>query len=136
MRRGDSTRWICFALGALVLSAAGARAQQPAYDPHQAFREADADHDGSIDLGEFNQRLVDVFYLGDTNKDGKLSKDEYDAIVVIHEEYGDVDHDGDGLISQTEFIRVRLPLFKQSDKNDDGKLSEEEITAVYEARKK
>ena len=122
MRRGDSTRWIGWALGALIVSAAGARAQQPAYDPHQAFREADADHDGSIDLGEFNQRLVDVF--------------EYDAIVVIHEEYGDVDRDGDGLISQTEFIRVRLPLFKQSDKNDDGKLSEEEITAAYEARKK
>ena len=123
-------------LAALLLSSVGARAQQPAYDPHKAFQEADTNHDGSIELGEFHERLVDVFYMGDRNKDGKLSKDEYDAVVVIREEYGDVDHDGDGMISQTEFIRARLPLFQQSDSNDDGKLSEEEITAAYQAERK
>ena len=135
MSRKHSTRRACCALAALLLSAAGARAQQPAYDPHKAFQEADTNHDGSIDLGEFHERLVNVFFLGDRNKDGKLSRDEYDAVVVIREEYGDVDRDEDGMISQTEFIRVRLPLFKQSDTNDDGKLAEQEITAAYEVKK-
>lgn len=135
MNRNHSTGRTCCALAALLLSVVSARAQQPAYDPHKAFQEGDSNHDGSIELGEFHERLVNVFYMGDRNKDGKLSKDEYDAVVVIREEYGDVDRDGDGMISQTEFIRVRLPLFKESDTNDDGKLSEEEITAAYEARK-
>ena len=74
--------------------------------------------------------------MGDVNKDGKLSKEEYDAVVVIREDFSAADRDGDGFVSRTEFVRARLPLFKQADKNDDGVLSVEEVTALYEANKK
>jgi Ca2+-binding EF-hand superfamily protein len=124
------------ALGALLLGAASARAQQPAYDPHKAFMEADKNKDNAIEMSEFYERSVDVFFLGDKNKDGKLSKEEYDAVVVIQEDYKQVDTDGDGMISESEFITARVPLFKQADANHDGKLSEQEVTSAYEAKKK
>ena len=137
MERGNALiRTISCALAALALCAGTASAQQRAYDPKQAFKEADTNHDGSIELDEFSARLVDVFFMGDANKDGKLSKEEYDAVVVIREDFGAADRDGDGFVSRTEFVRARLPLFKQADTNDDGVLSIEEVTALYEAKKK
>lgn len=129
-------RVIPCALGALLLVAASARAQAPAYDPHKAFMEADKNKDNSIEMSEFYERSVDVFFMGDKNKDGKLSREEYDAVVVIREDYSQVDKNGDGMISESEFISARVPLFQQADTNHDGKLSEEEVTAAYEARKK
>ena len=130
-------RVIPCALGALLLvAAAGARAQQPAYDPHKAFQEADKNHDGAIEMSEFYERITDVFFIGDKNKDGKLSKEEYDAVVVTREDFVKTDKNGDGYVSESEFIATRVPLFEQADKNHDGHLSEEEVTGAYEARKK
>lgn len=129
-------RMIPCALGALLLGAAQAQAQAPAYDPHKAFMESDKNKDNAIEMSEFYERSVDIFFLGDKNKDGKLSQEEYDAVVVIHEDFKQVDKNGDGTISESEFISARMPLFQQADKNHDGKLSEEEVTAAYEARKK
>ena len=129
-------RTISGALAALALFAGTASAQQRAYDPKQAFKETDTNHDGYIELDEFSARLTDVFFMGDTNKDGKLSKEEYDAVVVIREDFAAADVDKDGFVSRTEFVHARLPLFQQADKNDDGKLSIEEVTTLYEANKK
>jgi Ca2+-binding EF-hand superfamily protein len=130
-------RVIPFALGALLASSASAQApQQRAYDPHQAFVESDKNKDGFIEMSEFVERINDVYFLGDTNKDGKLSKDEYDAIVVIREDYTIVDKNGDGVISESEFVAARVPLFEKADTDKDGKLSEQEIKAAYEAKKK
>ena len=122
------------ALGALLLSAAVAQAQE--YDPRRAFAEADKNKDNSISMSEFYERSVDVFFLGDKNKDGKLSKDEYDAVVVIREDFSQVDKNGDGVISENEFITARVPLFEKADTNKDGKLSEQEVVSAYEANKK
>ena len=65
------------AAASLVLPALVARADPPApaYDVRAAFDEADANKDGEIEIGEFYDRLVDTFYLGDVNKDGYLDHD-------------------------------------------------------------
>lgn len=137
MERGNALiRTISCALAALALCAGTASAQQRAYDPRQAFKETDTNHDGSVELDEFSARLTDVFFMGDVNKDGKLSKEEYDAVVVIREDFSAADHDKDGFVSRNEFIATRLPLFKQADKNGDGVLSEQEVVVLYEANKK
>ena len=133
-------RVIPCALGAFVLfllagDAARAQQSQP-YDPHKAFKEADKNKDGAIEMSEFYERITDVFFIGDTNKDGKLSKDEYDAVVVTRTDFVTVDKNGDGFVSESEFIATRIPLFEQADKNKDGKLSEDEVTSMYEANKK
>lgn len=128
-------RVIPCALAALVLFAASAHAQQ-AYDPHKAFKETDKNKDGAIQMSEFQERITDVFFIGDTNKDGKLSREEHDAVVVIREDFAVVDKNGDGFESESEFISARIPLFQQTDTNKDGTLSDPEVTAAYEANKK
>ena len=122
----------------LVLPAVVTRADPPAqaYDVRAAFLEADSNKDGEIEIGEFYDRLVDIFYLGDVNKDGYLDPTEYDAVVVIHEDFTAVDRDKDGRISRKEFVRSRLPLFRAADKNDDGVLSLDEVVQMYEVKGK
>jgi len=130
-------RVIPLALGALLAGSAAAQSPQTrAYDPHQAFLESDKNKDGYIEMSEFVERLNDVYFLGDTNKDGKLSKEEYDVIVVIREDYSKVDKNGDGVITESEFVAARVPLFERADTDHDGKLSEQEVKAAYEANKK
>ena len=126
------------AASALVLPALPAHADPPAapYDVRAAFAEADANKDGMIEIGEFYDRLVDVFFLDDKNKDGSLSREEFVAAVVIDEPFSEVDRNGDGKVTKQEFIRARLPLFRATDTNDDGSLSLEEVIAMYEARGK
>jgi Ca2+-binding EF-hand superfamily protein len=125
------------ALAMLVLPAASARSAPPSkYDPKAAFAEADQNKDGMIEIGEFYDRLVDVFFLDDTDKNGSLSHDEFIAAIVIEEPFADVDRNGDGKISKQEFVRSRLPLFRSSDTNGDGMLSLEEVTAAYQKGKK
>jgi len=128
---------VCVVLASLVLPALRARSDPPVqYDVRAAFAEADANKDGVIEIGEFYDRLVDVFFLDDKDKDGFLSHDEFVAAVVIDEPFAQVDRNGDGKVSKQEFIRARLPLFRQTDKNDDGVLSLEEVIAVYEVKGK
>lgn len=123
------------AFALLIFGAASAGAQQaPAYDVKAAFSQADLNGNQSIELDEFYERLVDVFFLGDTNKDGFLEKEEFVRVVVIDENFEKIDRDGDGKLSRQEFVGGRLPMFLEIDVDDDGELSITEVTAAYEAK--
>ena len=125
--------FIAFAL--LAFGAAGVGAEQaPKYDVRAAFLEADRNGDNAIELDEFYERLVDVYVLGDTNKDGFLQKDEFVRVVVINENFEKMDHDGDGKLSRREFVGGRLPMFLEIDADGDGELSITEVTGAYEGR--
>jgi len=123
---------------AMVLSALASPTrgeQPPAPDPKAVFKEADTNGDGAIDLEEFHQRIVEVFYRIDANKDGFLSVEEF-AQLPYPEGFQEADRDGDGKISLHEFVRIRFLQFEKADTNHDGELSLEEVVAVYEGRKK
>jgi Ca2+-binding EF-hand superfamily protein len=113
----------------------GARAAEPgaSYDPRQAFAETDTNHDGRIDLAEFHERIVDVFYFTDTNKDGFLSPEEY-ARLPFSGSFTVADINGDGKLSLHEFVAVRFHQFLAADANHDCELSLEEVIAAYEER--
>jgi len=51
-------------------------------DLEQAFKHADIDGDGAVSKAEAagNERLVVGFDRADKNKDGKLSRDEFDSV--------------------------------------------------------
>jgi Ca2+-binding EF-hand superfamily protein len=108
--------------------------QQKPYDVKAAFAEADTNGDGEIDLCEFHERVVEVFYNADTNKDGFLSPDEY-ARLPFSGDFKDADHAGKGRISLHDFVAVRYRQFVEADTNHDGALSLEEVVAAYEGRK-
>jgi Ca2+-binding EF-hand superfamily protein len=129
MRR-SSARWRLAA--GLVLLAAPARAaeQAVAADPKAAFAQSDSNADGGVDLEEFHQHIVDVFYVSDEDKDGSLSTAEL-AQLPHPEKLADLDRNGDGKVSLQEFVRVRYLQFKEADTNQDAELSLEEVLVVY-----
>ena len=97
---------------------------------------ADKNHDGRIDLEEFNQRLTEVFFFADTDKDGKLSWEEIHAVVVDADpqRFKAADSDGDGKLSLFEFLYALDVDFIQADKNHDGVLDVEEVAAMLARR--
>ena len=122
---------------ATLVLAIGARAesQQTPYDPKAAFAATDKNGDGEIDLAEFHDRLVEVFFSADTNKDGFLSPDEYKQL-VFSGDFKEADINGDGRVSLHEFVSLRYQQFQEADTNHDGALSIEEVVTVYERQKK
>ena len=128
-----STAFIASSL--LVVGAFAARAQEaPTYDVKKAFAETDKNGDGSIEIDEFHERLVDIFFLGDVDKDGFLSEEEFVKVVVIKEDFAKVDKDGDGKVSKREFVSARLPVFIAMDTDKDGSLSLAEVEAAFAGR--
>jgi Ca2+-binding EF-hand superfamily protein len=117
-----------------VAPAARAGEDLPRHDPKAAFTEADENGDGRIDRPEFVARLVEVFFHGDTDKDGFLSFAEMERVVAFPEDFRGADRSGDGRISMAEFLKVRAGTFDETDADSDGVLSPEEVIAVYERK--
>jgi len=123
------------AFSLLVLGAPTARADEaPPYDVKAAFDQTDQNHDGAIEIDEYYDRLVDIFFLGDVDKDGFLTEDEFVKVVVIKEDFAQVDKSGEGKLSRREFVSARLPNFIAIDTDKDGSLSLVEVTAALEGR--
>jgi len=130
-------RRIGTALGmATLLYASGVSAQQgspPVQDPRAAHAITDKNGDGEIDHAEFYQRMVDVFYFADKDKDGLANRGEMN---VWDEEalFDRADKDGDGKISLKEFEAARFEDFERADTDHSGTLSVEEVVAEFESR--
>jgi Ca2+-binding EF-hand superfamily protein len=126
-------------MAALVLAglcagtASAAEPAPPAHDPRAAFAETDTDENGVVDRGEFNARIVEVFYFADTDKNGTLTPEEQKRL-VFPEDFKAADKDSDGRLTLREFLRVRFAEFDVADTNEDGVLSVEEVVAVFEGK--
>jgi len=121
-------------LAVAVLGAAGpARAfdLEKMYDPRTAFAQTDHNGDGRVDLKEFVDRIDDVFYAADLDKNGFLDRAEL-ARLPFAGDYARVDRNGDGRVSMHEFEVDRVHLFELVDTDRDGELSLEEVVAAYE----
>jgi Ca2+-binding EF-hand superfamily protein len=98
----------------------------PAEDPRAAHAETDRNKDGYIDHEEFHERLVDIFYTADLNKDGSLSEVEF-ATLDTKTNFAEMDKNKNGSVSMTEFITFRFRQFDEADTDHDGLLSVEEV---------
>jgi Ca2+-binding EF-hand superfamily protein len=112
--------------------AAADEAAVPRHDPRAAFAEADTNHDGKIDREEFQERMVEIFFFGDRDKDGYMTWEELVPVVAFPEDFRDADRNGDGRYSFYEFVRVRFDDYDVVDTDQDGLLSLDEIVAVFE----
>ena len=121
-------------IATMLTGVAQAGDPQPPYDAKAAFAEADTDHDGEIDLCEFRERVIEIFYRADTDKNGSLSPTEYQQL-PFSGDFKDADPAGTGRITLHDFIAVRYRQFIEADGNKDGELSVAEVIAVSEGRK-
>ncbi len=104
----------------------------PTHDPRAAHKEADTNGDGHVDRAEFHARMVEIFFHGDSNKDGYMVWAELAKAVALPDDFRDADRNGDGRYSLYEFIEVRFHDFGIVDTNHDGLLSVEEVVKVFE----
>jgi len=130
------TRIFLFLASAMFALNSGAWAAEPAkaFDVRAAFAETDKNGDGQIDHEEFYERLVDVFFTADSNKDGFLNPEEYGQL-PFSGAFRDADANGDGRISLPEFVRIRFRQFEGADTSHEGQLSLDEVLATYEEGK-
>jgi hypothetical protein len=107
----------CMAFGLFLVLSAAAAAEQG-----NSFLLSDRNGDGSIDQGEFYDRMVELFYFADRNRDRVLVPAEADGVTA--------DRNDDGRLSLSEFTGARVIDFNQADSNRDGLLSRDEAAAA------
>lgn len=144
----------------LLVPALGFAADNPAAPKGERasyFKKADADGNGALSRAEVEKslpRLAKRFDGIDANKDGQLSRDEWNAAKKAHkhahrkghkaehhakagERFKHADTDGDGAISRAEAEKQVPRLAQKFDRIDadkDGRLTQEELRAYREAR--
>lgn len=101
------------------------------YDPRAAHRAADLNEDGYVDREEFQRRMMELFFMGDADRDGFMTRAELERTVAYPHDFDEADWK-DGKISFPEFVRVRFADYDTVDTDGDGLLSMAEVVAVYE----
>ena len=96
----------------------------------------DLNEDGRIDIEEYRNRITDVYFFLDTNKDGKLTVVEIqrsipnlDSVLI---DKADVNRDT--IITIYEFRYLLYKDFDVMDKNKDGSLDKQEMKTAIEEK--
>ena len=102
----------------------------PPHDPRAAHAAADQNHDGEINRGEFEQRIIHIFYFADVDKDGFVTIGQ---LMVFDEAllFETADLDGDKRLSLSEFQTARAKGFREADTDGSDTLSVEEVVEAY-----
>jgi hypothetical protein len=117
------------ALSTLLLSGLAPTLAQ-AQGSEKALRTADRNGDGRIDRREFNERMMDVYFALDADKNGVLAPSEVSGVSA--EDFQRADRDRDGALQVEEFMDARAIDFDRADDDDDGTLSAAEADGYSE----
>lgn len=97
-------------------------------DANATMALADKNKDGRIDREEFHQRMTEVFFFADVDKDGQVTYAELIAVTPVDPEaFKRADRDGNGKLSLYEFMYVIHRDFDAADKNQDGVIDLQEL---------
>ena len=96
----------------------------------------DVDGDDRIDLEEYRDRITDVYFFLDTDKDGKLTVVEIRRSMphLDADKIDNADVNGDTIITIYEFRYVLYQDFEAMDKNQDGSLDKQELKTAIEGK--
>jgi Ca2+-binding EF-hand superfamily protein len=102
----------------------------PPHDPRAAHAATDRDHNGEIDREEFEQRIIQIFYFADVDKDGFVTIGQ---LTVFDEAllFETADLDSDSRVSLAEFLVVRFENFREADADGSNTLSVEEVVEAF-----
>ena len=104
----------CLVIGLLATFIGVASAQS-------AFNRADSNANASIDLEEFSNYMLDIFFHLDRDRNGPLEDDELNILNPAR--LAGTDNDGDGLVSMGEFLNSTAQDFFQLDRDRDSVLN-------------
>ena len=125
----------------LAAAAVGLTAAAAPADAHRGlrmFRQADADKDGKVTRAEFDAARNARFAGIDTDKDGTLEVSELRAWKrtlpsrIRDARFKALDADGDGSIGGEEYVAQRKAAFAGIDANKDGAVDKAEFAAAFE----
>lgn len=86
------------------------------------FDALDTNKDGKVSADEYRQFMNQAFDRIDANSDGVLSLDETDELIPLdYFVWGD--QNDDGVIDRQEFIDYTMKDFRKADTNNDGYLT-------------
>ena len=96
----------------------------------KSFKSLDKDNNNEVTIEEYTATTKpenmaaakDAFAKADGNKDGKLSQDEFPAVVSSLAAFTKLDANSDGSLSKEEFLADKTKNFDNQDVNDDSKL--------------
>ena len=92
---------------------------------------SDKNSDNLIDREEYNQRMTEVFFFIDTDKDGNLTISELMAVDKVDpRRFEAADWDGDQSLSLYEYLYALNRDFEEIDRNKDGTLDIEELRLI------
>ncbi len=110
------------------LAGPAAAQQTPRPDWKEGFKAHDTNHDGKIDRGEFQEWMVDVFFLRDTNHKGYLVYEDLKDVMTA-ENFKAHDKNGNGKIPLQELLNATFQDFAAADVRGNGAVTMEEIQA-------
>ena len=100
-------------------------------DANSTMTLVDKNKDGRIDREEFHQRMTEVFFFADVDKDGQLT---YAELVTVDNTdpvaFKRADRDGNGKLSLYEFMYVIHRDFDAADRNGDGVIDMQELRVL------
>jgi len=102
----------------------------PPHDPRAAHAATDRNHNGEINREEFEQRIIQIFYFADVDKDGYVTIGQ---LMVFDEAllFETADIDGDSRLSLSEFLAARFENFREADTDGSDSLSVEEVVEAF-----
>jgi hypothetical protein len=109
---------------AITLGGALGPAQGQPRVPPSPFDLTDTNKDGRITPEEYRARMVEVFFLLDRNKDGSLVRDEIPG--ASEAAFRAADTSGEGRLSVPEYQNARMRDYAAADANKDGGLTRNE----------
>ena len=113
---------------AVVIAASSLGATDQRMDAAATMAITDKNGDDRIDREEYNQRMTDVFFLADTNKDGSLTIAEMQAATNVDPQaFKMADKDGSQSLSLQEYLDALDKDFDVADRNHDGTVDMKEL---------
>ncbi len=125
------TLWLL--LISVIIATGAFSADTQRMDAAETLTITDKNDDNRIDREEYHQRMTEVFFFADTNKDGNLEIIEIQVIEGIDpQRFKAADRDGNQTLSVYEYLYALHNDFETADGDKDGTLNLEELRLMVE----